>query len=73
MDMRWHWIQDRTSQGQFKVVWSPGSSNRADFFTKTHPALHFHEQRNNYISDAPDGWTKVTKRRAPRTQQTTIL
>jgi hypothetical protein len=73
MDMRWHWIQDRTKQGQFKVEWRPGTDNKADFFTKTHPASHFRDQRQNYVTDAQDGWTKVTKRRVTRNNITTVL
>jgi hypothetical protein len=50
VDMRFHWIQDRVAQGQFKVIWRPGSSNLADFFTKTHPAKHFREHRTLYVN-----------------------
>jgi hypothetical protein len=40
MDMRFYWIQDRVSQGQFTVHWQKGSDNLADYFTKHHPPAH---------------------------------
>jgi hypothetical protein len=38
--MRFHWIRDRAAQGQFSILWHPGSINLADYYTKTHPASH---------------------------------
>ena len=38
--MRYHWIQDRIKQGQFKLLWRPGKCNLADFVTKAHPVNH---------------------------------
>ena len=32
--MCFHWIQDRTRQGQFLVYWKPGSTNLGDYLTK---------------------------------------
>jgi hypothetical protein len=40
MDMRYYWIRDRVRQGQFLVYWRRGSTNRADYYTKHHPAKH---------------------------------
>ena len=41
IDMRFHWIKDRTKRGQFHVFWDSGKNNLADFYTKHHPAsLH---------------------------------
>ena len=37
IDMRYHWIRDRVRQGVFKVIWSKGAENDADFFTKLQP------------------------------------
>jgi hypothetical protein len=34
IDLRFHWVRDRVRQGQFAVLWSKGTSNLADFFTK---------------------------------------
>ena len=38
MDMRWHWIRCRVSQGQFNVEWRKGEHNLADYFTKSQPS-----------------------------------
>jgi hypothetical protein len=40
IDMKYHWIRDKVDQGQFKVIWSPGKTNLADYFTKIHPNAH---------------------------------
>ena len=37
LDMRFHWLQDRVRQGQFRIVFVPGLQNLADFFTKALP------------------------------------
>jgi len=37
IDMRYHWIRDRVRQGIFKVFWSQGPGNIADYFTKLQP------------------------------------
>ncbi len=49
MDMRFHWVQDRCSQGHFVVYWAPGRSNGADYFTKHHPAYHHRIMRSKYL------------------------
>ena len=57
IDMRFCWIRDRVRQGQFKIHWKRGKDNRADHFTKHHPAshhremrpIHFHEQQANML------------------------
>jgi len=40
MDMRFHWLRDREAQGQFRIYWRPGKTNRADYFTKHHSPAH---------------------------------
>lgn len=35
--MRYHWIRNRVSLGEFVVVWRAGVTNPADFFTKALP------------------------------------
>jgi hypothetical protein len=37
-DMRYHWIRDLTRRKIFNVIWSAGSTNDADFFTKIQPS-----------------------------------
>jgi hypothetical protein len=47
MDMRFHWLRDRgVNQKQFKFYWRPGTSMRADYWTKHHfPAHHRHMRK----------------------------
>jgi hypothetical protein len=52
IDMRFHWLRDRISQGHFKTSWEPGSSNRADFFTKALPC-HVHQARMAQLVNTP--------------------
>jgi hypothetical protein len=49
--MRYHWIQDRIRDGQFKVLWGAGVENLADFFTKIHPVQHHRLVRKAYVHD----------------------
>ena len=38
--MRFYWIRNRVHQGQFQIYWSKGTTNRANYFSKHHPASH---------------------------------
>jgi hypothetical protein len=49
IDMRFYWIRDRVRQGQFKIYWSKGQTNRADYFSKHHPASHHQAIRSAYL------------------------
>ena len=49
IDMRFYWIRDRVRQGQFKNFWSKGTTNRADYFSKHHPASHHQAIRPVYL------------------------
>jgi len=40
INMRFYWIRDRVRQGQFIVYWKSGGNNRADYFSKHHPATY---------------------------------
>jgi hypothetical protein len=40
MDMQFHWLLCRDSQGQFRDCWHPGPNNRAGYWTKHHCAAH---------------------------------
>jgi hypothetical protein len=53
MDMRFFWMEDRVSQGQFKVYWQSGATNYADFVTKNHPPKYHRDNRSRYITDLP--------------------
>jgi hypothetical protein len=51
MDMRFHWLRDRAvSQKQFRFYWRPGTTNKADYFTKHHPPAHHRNVRPDYLS-----------------------
>ena len=49
IDMRFYWLKDRVRQKQFNIFWRPGKTNRADYFTKHHPASHHREMRPIYL------------------------
>jgi hypothetical protein len=54
IDMRFYWIRDRVRQGQFHIYWKRGSLNRADYFTKHHPAKHHQQIRSSYLHSKDD-------------------
>jgi hypothetical protein len=37
LDLRWGWIRDIKDSGEIKITHIPGTTNKADFFTKIHP------------------------------------
>jgi hypothetical protein len=49
MDMRFYWIKDRQQQGQFRLYWASGSTNRGDYFTKHHSPAHHRIMRPHYM------------------------
>ena len=48
MDMRFHWLQDRKCQRQFRIYWRPGKMNNADYWTKHHPESHHRNIRKEF-------------------------
>jgi hypothetical protein len=56
--MRYHWLRDRVAQEEFTIVWAPGATNDADFFSKTHPAIDFLIRRDRYIITTTSRWTE---------------
>jgi hypothetical protein len=52
VDMRFHWLRDRTRQGQFSVQWYAKDRNIADFFTKALPA-HAHMELSGRLVRRP--------------------
>ena len=50
MDMRFHWLRCRDSQGQFRYYWGLGINNRADYWTKHHCAAHHIEKRPEILT-----------------------
>ena len=53
MDMGFYWIQDRVRQGQFKIYWRRGDTNRADYFSKHHNAATHKRSRDTYLLPKP--------------------
>jgi hypothetical protein len=51
IDMRYYWVRDRVRQNQFRIHWKPGKTNRADYFTKHHPASHHQAIRSAYLHE----------------------
>ncbi len=45
MDMQFHWLRCRKAQHQFHFFWRPGTTNRADYWTKHHCAAHHIKKR----------------------------
>ena len=54
MDMRFHWLRCRNTQGQFRYYWRPGTQNLADYFTKHHPATHHKSVRPTILTAVND-------------------
>ena len=52
MEMRFHWIQFRDAQYQFRYYWRPGSQNWADYWTKYFPACHHINMRPEFLTPA---------------------
>ena len=40
MDMRFHWLRLCANQRQFQTYWHAGPTNKGDYVTKHHAALH---------------------------------
>jgi hypothetical protein len=59
IDMRFYWLQDRVTQGQFNLYWRPAAYNLADYYTKHHSPTHHMNMRPMYLhkqdphADAP--------------------
>jgi hypothetical protein len=50
MDMRFHWLQDRECQKQFRMYWQPGKLNYADYWTKHHAGKHHRYIRKEFLT-----------------------
>jgi len=49
IDMQFYWLRDWVCQGQFHIMWQPGSTNHADYFSKHNPALHHQAVCASYL------------------------
>ncbi len=54
MDMRFHWLCDREAQRQIKIIWRPGKTNLADYFTKHHLLAHHVNVRSEFLTKVKD-------------------
>ena len=50
VDMSFHWLRCRDSQGQFRYYWRPGTQNLGDYWTKHHPGSHHQNFRPQIIT-----------------------
>ena len=52
MDMQFHWLRCRDSQGQFRYFWAPDATNLGDYNTKNHlPIYHIAQRKICQITD----------------------
>ena len=49
IDMRFYWIRDRTSQGQFLIYCQPGITNLGNYHTKHHSPAHHQLMLPTYL------------------------
>jgi hypothetical protein len=75
MDVRFHWLRCREAQHQFRFFWPPGTTNRADYWTKHHCAAHHIEQCPEILTpkivlDALRASVKCTPDSKPKAQPT---
>jgi hypothetical protein len=50
MNMRFHWLQDRECQQQFRIYWRPGKTNYAGYWTKHHPESHHRNIQKQFLT-----------------------
>ena len=49
-DIRFHWLQDRECQQQFRIYWTSGKMNYANYWTKHHLELHHRNMRKEFLT-----------------------
>jgi hypothetical protein len=50
MDMKYHWLQDRENQGQFRHYWAPGKENNGNYVTKHHAPIHHQATQPTFLT-----------------------
>ncbi len=50
MDMKYHWLQDRIGQKQFRYYWAPGSKNKGNYVTKHHALIYHKAMRSTFLT-----------------------
>jgi hypothetical protein len=50
MDRKYHWLQDRISQKQFRHYWAPSNKNKGNYVTKHHASVHHEAMRSTFLA-----------------------
>ena len=50
MDMKYHWLQCRINQRQFRHYWAAGKSNNGNYVTKHHASIHHQTTRPIFLT-----------------------
>ena len=54
INIRFYWIHDRTSQGQFLIYWQTSITNLDDYHTKHHSPAHYQLMRPAYLQTSEE-------------------
>ena len=65
IDMRFYWLRDRTTQGQWRIVWGPGKENHGDYFTKHFPPAHHREMHPIYLHVPQQSANRISTHQHP--------
>ena len=55
IDLRYHFVKERISDGDIQLEWIPSKLNTADIFTKALPAEHFQRLRAHFMTNVAAG------------------
>jgi hypothetical protein len=50
MDMKYHWLHCRGSQGHFRQYWTSRKTNNGDYVTKHHAPFHHQATRPIFLT-----------------------
>jgi hypothetical protein len=51
IDMKYHWLCNRESQGQCRHYWAPGKENNGKYVTKHHAAIHHQATHPTFLTN----------------------
>ena len=60
VDMSFHWLCCRDSQGQFRYYWRPRTQNLGNYWTKHHPGSHHQNFRQQIITSKK--WLQASRK-----------
>ena len=49
MDMQWWWLRTKFRSKIINIYWKPGTSCKADYYTKHHNGTHHQRVRPQYV------------------------